>query len=274
MTKISANTKICMVIGNPVKHSLSPQMHNAGYRALGLDGQFVYVACQVHKDSMEDFVKGVRTMGIRGVSCTVPHKTKIIPYLNEIDPIAEKIGAVNTVVNDGGFLRGFNTDYLGVINPLLEVTSLQGKKVALIGAGGAARGALYGLIEAGAEVWIFNRTLEKAEALAKLIGGEAFSPDYSWRLSKADIIINATTVGMESDETPVPKALLHEEQIVFDTVYNQHRTRLLRDAKAAGAKVIYGIEMLLHQGVAQFKHYTGLDAPVNAMRNALQKHIK
>jgi shikimate dehydrogenase len=131
--------KICMVIGDPVEHSLSPRMHNAGYRALGIDNEFVYVARKVKTDDLADFVKGVRAIGIRGVSCTIPHKIKIMKFLDEIDATAREIGAVNTVVNEKGKLKGYNTDWLGAVASLEETISLKNKKVALIGAGGVAR---------------------------------------------------------------------------------------------------------------------------------------
>lgn len=269
-----------MVIGDPISHSLSPNMHNAGYRALGIEDQFVYVACQVAVKDIPDFIKGVRVMGIRGVSCTAPHKEKVLPYLDDIDAVAKKIGAVNTIVNDNGRLIGYNTDWLGVLHPLAKITSLQGKKVALIGAGGAAKGIAYGLAESGAHISIFNRTLETAKALAKQYGGEFFSLDNIDKVKNMDIIINATTLGTRNKEdldnenkSPVHDYLITNKHIVFDAVYKPCETKLLRYAKAQGATVIHGTEMLLHQGAEQFKLYTGFTPPIDAMAEALHQYL-
>ncbi len=264
---ITTRTQICMVIGHPIAHSLSPQLHNAGYEELGLD--FVYLACDVTVEAIPDFIKGIRAMGVRGVSCTIPHKLEVMPYLDHIDPVAEKIGAVNTIVNEVGRLIGYNTDWLGVVNPLRELTELQGKRAVVLGAGGAARAAVYGLVQSGAEVTIYNRTFEKGEALAaEFECAAAAQPGPEIKL--ADIVCNATSIGMHADETPLPKALITQGQIIFDAVYGAHQTRLLREAKAAGTQTISGQEMLLAQGAAQFQLYTGRDAPLAAMRNTLK----
>src|SRR5215469_6755884 len=161
--KITAKTKICMVIGDPVEPSLSPQMHNAGYEELHIDDQFVYVACHVKVNDIENFVKGIRTMNIWGISCTIPHKRAVMPYLDEIDEVAKKIGAVNTIVNHDNKLIGYNTDWLGILNPLGKFTTLKEKHVAIIGAGGAARAAAYAVTSKGAKLSLFNRTLTNAE---------------------------------------------------------------------------------------------------------------
>jgi shikimate dehydrogenase len=167
MTTITAKTKICMVIGDPIAHSLSPQLHNAGYQALGIDDKFVYIAAQVKVNHIEDFIKGIRAMNIRGVSCTMPHKLAVMKYLDVIDETAKTIGAVNTIVNQEGILTGYNTDWLGAVTPLEKLTSLKNKEVAVLGAGGAARAIIFGLTKKGAKVTIFNRTREKAEEIAK-----------------------------------------------------------------------------------------------------------
>ncbi len=273
---ITAQTKLCMVIGHPVSHSLSPLIHNAGYQALGIDGEFVYVACDVDPESIAEFVTGIRVMGVRGVSCTIPHKEIILPHLDEVDSIAKQIGAVNTVVQEKGVLRGYNTDWMGALVPLKTTTPLKGKKVAVIGAGGAARAMVYGLVREGAVVTVYNRTLEKAQELAQTFGCEAAPlTDYD-AIKAADIICNTTSVGMypHEEQTPLPGDLLRSEHIVFDAVYAPYETKLLRDAKAKGAHVIHGTDMFLAQAMAQFKLYTGHDAPEKAMRTALMKGIK
>jgi shikimate dehydrogenase len=269
--KITAKTKLCMVIGDPVEHSLSPQMHNAGYERLGIDGEYVFVGCNVKPEDLGDFVSGIRAMRIKGVSCTRPHKLEIMKHLDEIDEVARKIGAVNTIVNDSGRLTGYNTDWIGVVASLETLTDLQGKRVALLGAGGAARAAAYGVTSKDVELTIYNRTLEKAQQLAELFGGKARSLNELEEVRSADIIINATSVGLSPDEdqTPLPKEFINEQQIVFDTIYTPLETRLMQEAKQQGAQVIPGTEMLLRQGLAQFKLFTGQEAPEEAMRNTL-----
>ncbi|HEY4875115.1 MAG TPA: shikimate dehydrogenase [Puia sp.] len=264
---ITAQTKICMVIGDPVAHSLSPQMHNAGYRAVNIDDQYVYVASKVDVKNIENFIKGVRAMNIRGISCTIPHKIAVMPYLDKIDKTAKKIGAVNTIINDNRKLIGYNTDWLGIITPLEKITTIKNKTVALIGAGGAARAVAYAVTKKGAKLIIFNRTIEKAVNLAKEFGGESGSLNVIAKIKNADIIINTTSVGLENkNNTVTPKEYLNEKQIVFDIVYGNEETKLITDAKEKGAKTIAGIEMLLYQGVEQFKLFTGHDAPVDVMK--------
>lgn len=266
---ITAKTKICMVIGDPIDHSLSPQMHNAGLAAVRKDNEYVFIACNVKVSVMSDFIKGVRAMGIVGISATLPHKIEIMRFLDSIDETAKKIGAVNTVVNNNGVLKGYNTDWLGIINPLEKLTDLKNRRVALIGAGGAGRAAAFAFTKRGANLTIYNRSIEKAEELVKEFGGEARSLWEIVHIKEADIILNTTSVGMNSDETLVPNEFISKEQIVMDAIYTPFETRLLIDAKAKGARIIHGMEMLLEQGIEQFKLYTGVDAPVEAMRSVL-----
>ncbi|SRR5258708_2222304 len=273
---ITAKTKICMIIGDPVEHSLSPQMHNAGYEALHIDDQFVNVAARVHVKDIAQTINAVKLLGIRGLICTVPHKVAVIPYLDTIDPIAEKIGAVNTVINNDGILTGHNTDWLGVSAPLERVIDLQDKTVAILGAGGAARAAIYAATSKGAKVTIYNRTVSHAEELAKEFAGKAFSLHDMQRIQEADIIINTTSVGLHphENETPLDKKYILKKHIVFDVVYTVHgTTRLLDEAKNQGATTISGIEMLLHQGLEQFELFTGYKAPEEAMRKVILNTI-
>lgn len=281
--KISAKTKLCMIIGDPIEHSLSPAMHNAGYSALGIDHEFVFVACRVDIQHIQKSVDAVRMMGIRGLTCTMPHKIHVMPYLDEIDSIAQKIGAVNTVVNQDGYLKGYNTDWLGVVKPLehllgemghapsVQQSSLKGKKVALIGAGGAARAAAYGIASRGAKLTIFNRSFDKAQDLAREFSADALPLTDIEPLINADIIFNATSLGMGEHVglSPIPKKAIKKHHIVFDAVYEPHMTQLLLDAQDQGATIIHGSEMLLYQGVAQFELYTSHKAPIEAMREAL-----
>ena len=258
-----------MVIGDPIEHSLSPQMHNAGYEALGIDSQFVYVACRVTVEAIPDFINGVRAMHIKGVSCTIPHKIAVMKYLDEIDEVAKKIGAVNTIVNDDGVLQGYNTDWLGVLTPLEKLTSLKNKSVALLGAGGAARAVAYAVVSKGATLTVYNRTIIKAKLLAKDFGAVAKELHNYKDICASDIIINTTSVGLDNDETPIPKEYINKNHIVFDAVYGKKETQLIQDAKEKGAQIITGKQMLLHQGSAQFTLFTGYVAPTEAIEKIL-----
>ncbi len=272
--KINSKTKICIIIGDPVEHSLSPQMHNGGYEALGIDNEFVFIAAKVKEENLSDFVKGARAMGMRGITCTIPHKTQILKYLDEIDDTAKKIGAVNTVVNTDGVLKGYNTDWIGVVEVLEKTTSLKGKKVALLGAGGAARAAAYGVTQRGAELAVFNRSVEKGLELAREFGGKYYSLESVQEVKNMDIIFNATSLGLEDkNETPIDKKFITEKHIVFDAIYIPYETRLLREAKEKGAKIIHGTEMLLYQGLEQFRLYTGRQAPEEEMRKVLLEKV-
>jgi len=250
-------------------------MHNAGYQALGIDDQFVFTAARVDPQNVSDVVRAVRVMGIRGLTCTVPHKVEVMKYLDRIDPVAQKIGAVNTVVNDNGVLKGYNTDWLGTVIPLEKITSLKGKKVALIGAGGAARAMAYGVIEKGALLKIYNRTSAKAQELAKELNCQARTLEALEEVKEADILINSTTIGMGelAGQPPVPEEFIQPNQICFDAVYSPQITKFLQLAQQKGAATISGLEMLLHQGTAQFSLYTGQEAPEAAMRQSLTEHF-
>jgi len=270
--KISAKTKFVVIIGDPVDHSLSPAMHNAAYEKLRIDNEFIYLGCNVKIADVKKVVEVMRVMkNFRGLACTIPHKIEVIKYLDWIDPVAKRIGAVNSVVNDNGVLKGFNTDWLGVIIPLQKITSLKNKKIAVIGAGGAARAVVYGLVLKGARVKIFNRTKEKALKLASEFGCLGGGLDEEKEIKNCDIVINTTSVGMHplEDKTPITVKYLTVSQIVFDIVYVPQETKLLKEAKKRGAKIIHGIEMLLFQGVAQFELYTGRKAPIKVMRKVL-----
>jgi shikimate dehydrogenase len=269
--RISAKTKICMIIGSPVSHSLSPLMHNAAYKALNIDDQFVFVASHVNRGNTADAVSAVKALGVRGLTCTIPHKIDVMPYLDEIDDLAESIGAVNTVVNTDGVLKGYNTDSYGITYPLGQVTNIKGKNIVIIGAGGAARAAAFGVAEQGANVTVINRTKLKAEMLADMVGGEGYGFDEIERVKSANIIINTSALGMGRfiGKSPVPAEFLTINHIVFDAVYKPRETKLIQDAKKVGATIIYGSEMLLYQGVKQFELYTGITPDIEVMRKVL-----
>jgi shikimate dehydrogenase len=275
--RLSAKSKFIIIVGDPVSHSLSPAMHNAAYEKLAIDDQFVYLGANVKVANLKEVILAMRVMdNFYGLTCTIPHKVEVLKYLDWVDEKAKKIGAVNTVVKKNGLLCGYNTDWLGAVIPLEKVTSLKGKKVLVLGAGGAARAIVYGLKEKGALVYILNRTLEKAEKLAKEFKAKVLNFNHQKEVSNFDIIINATSVGMEPlvNQTPINPSFLKKNQIIFDVVYNPKETKLLKEAKKKGAKIIFGFEMLLYQGVAQFEIYTGKKAPIEVMRKVLLEKLK
>jgi len=273
---ISGKTKVCGVIGDPVGHSVSPAMHNAAFKKLGLD--YLYLPFQVNKEEVNKAIDGMRALNIRGLNVTIPHKTTVIPFLDRLDPLAEKIGAVNTIVNDDGILTGYNTDATGFLQAMLEKeVNPEGKSIVVLGAGGASRGISFILAEKDNHLVILNRRLEKAEDLARRISQlaknevkalELKAENLALVLEKADVLVNTTSVGMlpSTGETPVPAGLLKPALVVFDIVYNPLKTRLLREAEVAGARTISGIEMLVWQGALAFERWTGEKAPVALMR--------
>ncbi len=277
---VSGKTTICGVIGDPIAHTVSPAMHNAAFRALGLD--YVYVPFHVREARLGDAIAGMRALDIRGLNVTIPHKVAVMKLLDRLEPLAERIGAVNTIINSDGKLTGDNTDASGFIRALREKgVAPEGKRTAIIGAGGAARAIAFALAECGASMVILNRIEELgwAQQLAARIALVARQPVTALELSRenlaraldsAELIINATPVGMSPhpDASPVPAGLLRRGSVVFDSVYNPPRTRLLREAGEAGAITIGGLDMLVWQGALAFEKWTGLEAPVNQMREA------
>lgn len=270
--KINAKTIICGIIGNPIEHSLSPAIHNAGYEKLGLN--FAYVAFKVEK--VRDALSGIRGLNIKGVSVTIPHKVNVIPLLDGIEKTAKKIGAVNTIVNNDGFLVGYNTDYLGAIRALEEITPIAGKKVVLVGAGGAAKAIAFGLKLKEAKVLILNRTLDKAKELAEQTKASFGTLDQLAKIRESDILIHATPTGMSPNikDSLVPKKYLKKNLIVFDIIYNPKETALIKDAKKVGCQIVYGYKMLLYQGVEQFEMFTENEAPITIMEQALIKELE
>jgi len=270
---ITARSSLCLIIGDPVSHSLSPSMHNAAYASAGLP--FVMAGAHVRAEGLGDALRGMRALGIRGLAVTMPHKVAILPLLDVVDPIAQTIGAVNTVVNDNGVLTGFNTDWLGILRPLERTIDLKGRTVALLGAGGAAQAALYACTSEGASVTIFNRSVEKASAIAEKFGCAVRSLDAATDLSTFDIIINTTSVGMSPnlDQSPIPESAIRKHHIIFETIYAPNVTTLLKVSQNVGAQTITGLEMFLEQGVAQFQLHTGVKAPRNEMEKILRNAL-
>ena len=275
---ITGKTEVCGVIGDPIEHTISPVMHNAAFRELGLD--YIYVPFHVKAPELAQAVEGIRALNIRGCNVTIPHKVAVIPLLDGLDPLAEKIGAVNTVVNEGGSLRGYNTDAEGFLRALLEQgVEPGGKGIAVLGAGGASRAISYILAERDARLTVLNRReeLDWAETLSWRIqhdlGREVGVLEHNdaglaEALAGAEVLVNATSVGMSPDdgETPVPARLLRAGMVVFDIVYNPVKTRLLWEAGEAGARTIAGIDMLAWQGALAFEKWTGREAPLDLMR--------
>ena len=280
---VSGKTKVCGVIGDPIEHTMSPVMHNAAFKNKGVD--YVYLPFRVKKEELGRAIEGMRALNIRGLNITIPHKVAVIQFLDELDPLADKIGAVNTIVNDNGVLKGYNTDATGFLQALLERgIEPKEKSVVILGAGGASRAISFILAERGAHIVILNRLLELdwAKELASKIlrtfakeveALELNRKNLAKALEKADILVNATSVGMspDIDETPVTSDLLRPNLVVYDIVYNPIKTRLQREAEVAGATVISGLDMLVWQGALAFEKWTGQKAPVNLMKEEVIK---
>jgi shikimate dehydrogenase len=271
---IDANTKICLVIGDPVAHSLSPAMHNAAYEALGLGSQYLFLPSKVTIVDLALKMSEVKeSPNIIALAVTIPHKETIIKYLNELDETAKAIGAVNTVVKITGKLKGYNTDYYGAIESLKKHIRLNEKKVAILGSGGSARAIVYGLVKENCDVTVYSRNEEKSAELVNSFGCKSAAGEKINAVGNADIIINTTPIGRDSNELPISADLIKKGQVVFDVNYSINGTALLRVAKEKGAITISGLEMLLYQGMMQFEIYTGLKAPEEAMRNALKNKV-
>jgi shikimate dehydrogenase len=241
-------------------------MHNAAFTELGLN--CVYVPFPV--TDVSSAMLGFRALGVKGVSVTIPHKQAVIPYLDSIDPVAQKIGAVNTLRIENNRITGSNTDWQGANRALKQVTELAGKSVLLLGAGGSARAIGFGLLEEQAKVTLASRTPASGQNLAKALNC-SWLPLAEASTCHADILINATSVGMRpnQDRSPITGNALNQFKVVMDIVYAPLQTKLLKEAKLAGCATIPGTEMLLYQGVQQFELWTGHTAPVDIMKMQL-----
>lgn len=284
--EITPRTKLVGLLGWPVAHSLSPLMHNSAFQALGLD--YLYLNFEVKPDQLEEAVGGLRALNMAGANVTLPHKEKISKLLDEVSPEAELIGAVNTVKNSGGRLVGYNTDGRGFLESLTEVHGFnpQGKKVTIVGAGGAARAILTSLAPQGASrIALANRTRSRAKDLVQEFRDKF--PEVEFRafglddlsegkyMADSDLFVNSTPVGLDDRVwLDIPLELLPASCIVYDVIYNPSKTHLLRQAEARGLVVANGLGMLLHQGAKSFKIWTGIEAPIEVMKEAVMRALE
>ena len=272
--------KKAFLLAHPAGHSISPVMHNAAFHALGIAAE--YRALDISPDALADTVETLCKSDVIGANVTIPHKLAVMPFMDELSPDAEAIGAVNTVVNKSGYLFGHNTDASGYLRALKEDANFDpaDKNVVVLGAGGAARAVVYALIQAGAkQIAIHNRTQEKAETLIKTFKDDTKLEIISHSLLEdfvhtCDLLINTTSVGMEksgkdTNESPLPEGILPETGFVSDIVYRPAKTKLLRNAASRGLSVQNGLPMLVYQGAESFRYWTAQDAPISVMFGAV-----
>jgi len=280
--RVDSETALYGVFGDPIKHSRSPIMLNRAFAAAGINA--VYTAFHVTPGALGDGVRGVRALNVRGINVTIPHKVEVMQYLDEIDETARVIGAVNTVVNRDGALVGYNTDGIGYVRSLKEETGapIRGKRILMLGAGGASRGVGYALAkEQPAKLFIANRTEAKAADLAKELAAAADTESIAWEtidhiIGDMDFIINTTPIGMHpnTEAAPIDPAGIKPGTVVSDLIYNPLKTKLLEQAEQSGAVIHGGLGMFIYQGAYAFEYWTGMSAPVDAMRQAVLDAFK
>lgn len=282
-----ANTELIGLIGHPIKHSYSPFIQNYALELMNLD--YIYLPFDVPAENIKSTVNGILALGLKGLNVTLPHKEKIIKYLDELSEEASIIGAVNTIVNDHGKLMGYNTDAFGILETLLPYKDkISGSKITVIGAGGSARAVIYTLLRhfKPEELNIINRTQQRADTLVNDFSlkmrydsfhtFELFPPDNVETLSNSRLIINATTMGMFPDIEDTITDLeesFNEEQIVFDLIYNPTKTKFLQMAEMQGAKVVGGLRMLISQAAKSFELWTGIEMPMDKIIQKLEEYI-
>lgn len=279
---ITSKTKMVGLFGHPVGHSQSPIMHNAAFREKQLN--YAYAAFDISGENLGEAVAGIRGLGLRGVNVTIPHKVTIMPLLDEIDPLAKSIGAVNTIVNENGKLVGYNTDGSGYVRSLVEETGidLSNQIVTMLGAGGAARAVAFTLAEQGVkEIRIINRSREKAQRLAEGLSSRvpAFAieqADAKQAIADATLLINTTSIGMypNVDEMPINAEFLHTGLVVSDLIYNPLETKLLAKARELGNKTHSGVGMFVNQGALAFELWTGEAAPTELMAETVLRQLQ
>lgn len=271
---LNGETVIVGTMGDPIVNTISPQMQGAAFAATGMN--MVYLPFPVTQEALGDAVRGIRALGIRGVNVTMPHKERVMEFLDELDPLAKAVGCVNAIINTDGVLKGYNYDVEGFLRPL-EGMELSGRKTVLLGSGGGARAAAFGLATRGAELLILNRHGERAQALAQELAAYTGTPVRSseWKestlkeaLKDAELLVNCTSIGFgpQQSETPVSAQWLHAGMTVYDIVFSPLETRLTREAAVSGVRTITGLEMLVSQGALFFEKVTGKTAPVALMR--------
>ncbi len=241
-------------------------MHNAAFRALGLDA--VYLAFDVPPAALADAVRGARALGIRQLAVSLPHKEAALGLVDEVEPTARAIGAINTITRSAGRLVGSNTDWIGAVRALERETELRGRNAVVLGAGGAARGVVFGLVRSGARVTVLNRTRHRAEALARALGAAAAGDLEELARIDYDVLVQTTPVGLRSDRSPVRPEWIPPGAVVLDAVYDPVETRLLREARTRGARVVSGKWMLVHQAAEQLRIWSGREPPVDVMARA------
>jgi shikimate dehydrogenase len=263
---IGPSTALCGVLLHPAGHTRSPAMHNAAFAALGLDA--VYVAFDVAPDALPAAVAGARALGVRQLAVSIPHKEAILALCDEVDPTARRIGAVNTVTRHDGRWVGSNTDWLGAVRALERAVELRGREAVVLGAGGAACAAVFGLLERGARVRVLNRTADRAKALAARLGAAGGGSLEDLARTPCEVLVNTTSVGLRADVSPIAAESIPRDAVVLDAVYDPGETRLLRDAAARGARTVGGKWWLVHQAAEQLRAWTGKDAPLDVMAAA------
>ena len=292
--RVNPETEVYGVIGYPIAHSMSPAIHNAAFDATNYDGLYLPMLVEPDAAQFDAFLDGIiarnQWLNVRGLSVTLPHKENALRYVRshggEIEPLAERIGAVNTIrFEPDGSLSSRNTDYAAALDAVCgglgcDRAGLAGRSVAVLGAGGVARAIVAGLVDVGARVVIFNRTVERAAKLAGEFGCEFKTlngkPDAEVQgIADAEVVVNATSVGMHPnvEQSPLPPGAIRPDQLVFDTVYNPVRTALLRQAEQAGARTVDGVAMFVRQAVAQFEWWTGRPAPTDVMRKIVMDRL-
>ena len=281
--RITSHTKILCVIGHPIEHSMSPTMWNPALQELELD--YMYVAFDVHPDSLEKAINGIRSLGITGVNVTIPHKKAVIKYIDVVDPIALKIGAINTIKNEEGILKARNTDAGGVKKSLLDMGfDISGKDLLILGSGGVSRAIAYILAEEANKIVLTDLIEERATSVASEIR-DNMKVDIEGKLNnkdnieeyikKTDILINATPIGMypKVDETPISKDLLHDDLFVFDVIYNPLETRLMKEAAETGCVTLGGLDMLVNQGILAFEWWLNKKPNKDLMKNKIIEYL-
>jgi 3-dehydroquinate dehydratase/shikimate dehydrogenase len=282
--QINRRTRLFGLIGNPVRHSLSPVIQNVAFQAAGIDA--VYIPIQA--PNLRDLIRGLGAIGVEGFSVTIPHKERIIPLLDDVDEEARRMGAVNTVYRRDGQWLGTNTDGYGAWKALeTEAMDFEQKRWTILGAGGVARAVAYGIVVHGRprSLVVLGRSRKRLERLVQDVSGMSPAPvagailagaDLGQILKETDIVINGTPVGMfpEVDQAPIPTRLLDSRHVVFDTIYNPIKTRLLKESGARGCRVVSGLQMFIHQGAAQFERWVGKTAPLSRMEQSARERLE